>query len=294
MRTISAKSIFDFCQKVIERTFLILLFLVPLILTPWNSELFEFNKMLLTYFLTAIIAAAWLLKMILGKQIIWRKTFLDIPLLFFLFSQLISTIFSLDRHTSIWGYYSRFNGGLLSLVSYCLLFWAFVANFESKKIPLPLLPLTIRAETEEIQAMGENPVARLSAHLLAEVVEVDEVGVRYLFALGTDDMGVRKWLVPVVPVAAIGKSQLQHLVQFLEKGDGLVHRGQARCGEFSLDLLINLLHRGVPLALGQGPQHEEPLGGYAEIVALEPRQHLRHPSFRRGRPPMLLHHRPPN
>jgi len=121
------------CDKIIEYSFYLLFALVPLILTPWNYELFEFNKMLLTYALTVIIIAAWLTKSNLVKKFIFRRTPLDIPILLFLGSQVVSTIFSIDHHTSFFGYYSRFNGGLLSIISYILLYYAFVSNFTSRQ-----------------------------------------------------------------------------------------------------------------------------------------------------------------
>lgn len=127
------KRIVSICDKVIEYCFYLLFFLVPLILTPFNYELFEYNKMMLVYFLTAIIFAAWLIKMVVSKKPIFRRTFLDIPLVFFLTSQLISTYLSIDRHTSFWGYYSRFHGGLASTIAYLLLYWAFVSNMDKGK-----------------------------------------------------------------------------------------------------------------------------------------------------------------
>ena len=135
--------------------------------------------------------------------------------------------------------------------------------------------LTFRAETEEIQAMGENSVARLLAHLLAQLIKVDEVGIRYLPAPRTDDMRVGERLVAVVSVASIRKPQFEHLVQFLEKGNGLVYRGQACCREFDLDLLINLFHTWVPFAGGENSEHGQPLRGYPEAMTLEPGKHLR-------------------
>ncbi|PIP52238.1 hypothetical protein COX09_02630, partial [Candidatus Beckwithbacteria bacterium CG23_combo_of_CG06-09_8_20_14_all_47_9] len=39
---------------------------------------------------------------------------------------------SIDRHTSIWGYYSRFHGGLLSTISYLTLYWAYAAFMTDK------------------------------------------------------------------------------------------------------------------------------------------------------------------
>jgi len=118
---------------ILEYSFYLLLFIVPLIFTSVNFELFEFNKMLLTYGLTIVIVSAWAVRMIAQNKIIFRKSFWDIPLALFLFSQIISFIFSIDPHTSLFGYYSRFNGGLISIITYCLLYWALVANFNRQK-----------------------------------------------------------------------------------------------------------------------------------------------------------------
>ena len=97
--------------------------------------------MILVYLLTVIIVGAWALKTIndkesfsLSKRLTINHTPLDIPLLLFLLANILSTIFSIDKHTSIWGYYSRSNGGLISLISYLLLYWAFVSNIKKDQI----------------------------------------------------------------------------------------------------------------------------------------------------------------
>ncbi len=105
-----------------------LFFLTPLIFAPMTSELFEFNKMIFIYLITLFVSFFWLLKMILSKKIFFRKTPLDIFLIIFLFSQVLSTILSLDRHSSFFGYYGRFNGGLLSIISYIILYYGLVSN----------------------------------------------------------------------------------------------------------------------------------------------------------------------
>src|SRR3989344_8549086 len=117
------------CNKVIEYSFYAIFILIPLAIAGDTSELFEFNKMWLAFCLGVIITAAWTIKSIVKKELRIQKTPLDIPILLFLLSQLLSTIFSWDRHVSIWGYYSRFNGGLLSIILYIFLYYAFVNNF---------------------------------------------------------------------------------------------------------------------------------------------------------------------
>jgi O-antigen ligase/Flp pilus assembly protein TadD len=125
-------SLILWCNRIIRFSFLLLVLLVPLILTPWNSELFEFNKMLLTYGLTIIILTAWMIKMSLTRSIYIRRSILDIPILLFVASQFISSLFSMDPHVSWFGYYSRFNGGVLSIFTYALLYFAFLSNYGEK------------------------------------------------------------------------------------------------------------------------------------------------------------------
>ncbi len=120
-------------NKTIEYVFYAVFLVVPLSFTGDTSELFEFNKLWMTFALTTIIAVAWIIKMIVTKQFKIQKTPLDIPILLFLASMILSTLFSIDKHVSLWGYYSRFNGGLYSIIAYIFLYYAFVSNLASIK-----------------------------------------------------------------------------------------------------------------------------------------------------------------
>ena len=120
-------------KKLLFFLFAFLIFLIPLVLWPFTSEVFEFNKMVLTYMLTTLIVGVWTIRCIIERKFIFRRTILDIPLSIFITSQVISTVLSIDPQTSFLGYYSRFNGGLLSTICYSLFYWAFVSNFELKE-----------------------------------------------------------------------------------------------------------------------------------------------------------------
>lgn len=124
----------SYCNKVIEYSFYAIFFLVPLVFAGNTSELFELNKMWLTWGITVIIGAAWITKMVIQRKVILQRTPIDILLLLFLVSQIISTIFSLDPYVSWWGYYSRFNGGLLSTITYIVLYYALVSNLKAKHV----------------------------------------------------------------------------------------------------------------------------------------------------------------
>lgn len=115
-------------QKAIIFVFNSLFFIVPLVLFPHTSEIFEFNKLIIIYLATLIISFLWSTRIILNKRLIFKKTPLDIPLLIFLISQSFSTIISINPTTSMFGNFGRFNGGLLSTISYSLLYWAYISN----------------------------------------------------------------------------------------------------------------------------------------------------------------------
>ncbi|MEK7155113.1 MAG: O-antigen ligase family protein [Patescibacteria group bacterium] len=119
-------------QSLISIFYYLIFLLVPLVWLPNTSELFEFNKLILTYILTTLIVGTWAIRCIVENKFIFKRTLLDWPILIFLISQSLSLLFSIDPHVSWLGYYSRWNGGLLSLLSYSLLYWAFVSNMDSK------------------------------------------------------------------------------------------------------------------------------------------------------------------
>ncbi len=107
----------------IKSLFLSLFFLTPFLFTPVTSELFEFPKILFVYAITTIITTLHLINVLSGRSKLFQKTSLTFPLIAFLLSQIVATYFSIDQHTSIFGYYSRFNGGLLSTICYISLYF---------------------------------------------------------------------------------------------------------------------------------------------------------------------------
>ena len=116
-------------KKSIRWLYYLLFFVTPLVMNSNTSEIFEFNKIIVVYFITVMVGGLWLI-----NHNIESKPLNKHPLVFlywfFLLSQLLSTIFSIDPHTSIWGYYGRFNGGLLSVLSYFILFYVFADIFD--------------------------------------------------------------------------------------------------------------------------------------------------------------------
>ena len=130
--------------------------------------------------------------MVAEKKIIFRRTILDIPLLIFLGSQIISTLFSIDILTSLFGYYSRFNGGLFSIISYALLYWAFVSN-------------TKRPEINRIISITLLSAVLVSIYGVLEHFGIDkniwqqDVQSRVFSTLGQPNW-LAAWLVALIPI----------------------------------------------------------------------------------------------
>ncbi len=175
-------------SRIIKLCFYILFFLTPLVWTPLNYELFEYNKMIFVYLLTVIITGVWIINCINSKSLILKRTPLDIPLMIFLLANILSTIFSIDPHTSIWGYYSRSNGGLLSLISYLLLYYALVSNLAAKDVSKLLKAALLGGLLVALWAIPEHFGVSLSCVLLTSQINascwVQDVQARVFATLG--------------------------------------------------------------------------------------------------------------
>lgn len=143
-------------QSAISLSFSTLLILLPLVFSSRTDELFEFNKIIVLYCATIAVGFLWILRMIAEKRRIFRATTLGVPWVIFLISQILSTLFSMHSWTSWLGYYSRFNGGLASLLCYAVLYFAFVSNARKKDLSLLMQSALIGGGLAAIYAIPEH------------------------------------------------------------------------------------------------------------------------------------------
>src|SRR3989344_5820014 len=122
-------------SRIINISIYGLAFLVPLFFLPFSFEAFEFNKQYLLFFLVALSFFCWLAKMALvDKELRFKRTPLDVFILGFLLVAIISAVFSVDKTSSLFGFYGRFTGGLIGLLSLIILYFVVTNNFEVKRI----------------------------------------------------------------------------------------------------------------------------------------------------------------
>lgn len=187
--------------------FHLVLLVTPFVFTWVNEELFEFPKMLFVYLLSILILAVWIWRMVQQRKILLAQTPLDIPLLFFLFSQVIATLFSIHTRTSIFGYYTRFNGGLLSTLAYVVLFYAFASNFQKKHLPHFFKTLFLSVALSSLYAIpehfGHSPSCLIIAGQFDVACWVQDVQTRVFASFGQPNW-LAAFLIATIPLTLSG------------------------------------------------------------------------------------------
>lgn len=191
---------------------------VPLFFLFSTDELFEFNKMMLTYSITLLIALSYVAYVVVQKPISLPKTPLDIPIALFFISQLLSTVFSIHPFTSLFGYYSRFHGGLLSTITYIVLYYAVVGTVRPKEIKKLLCTLLIPGILVSVYAALEHFGHSFSCLLISKGSSfgvdcwVQDVQSRVFATFGQPNW-LAAFLIALIPISlsGIGATRSQYL-----------------------------------------------------------------------------------
>lgn len=98
-------------------------FTMPLFFLPFTADFLNFPKQLFLFLLIIVSVFLWLFKAVLMKQMEWKKTLLDWPLVGFAAVSVISTLFSLSRGLSMFGRPDEFVFHIILIFSLLLFFW---------------------------------------------------------------------------------------------------------------------------------------------------------------------------
>lgn len=112
------KKYLNYTNLTILFSYFALAIITPLIFSTQNSELFEVPKMLFVYFFASVILTLTLVKFIFAEKFTFRKNIILTTFFLFICIQLMSAFTSIDKFTSVFGYPTRLNGGLLSQFAY--------------------------------------------------------------------------------------------------------------------------------------------------------------------------------
>jgi len=117
------------CNFIIKYSIYALVLLMPLFWLSWTIEAYEFNKQYLLVFLIGLAFVAWLAKMVIvQKKIVFRRTPLDVWVLVFMAVTILAGIFSVDNISSWLGFYGRFSGSVIGLLSLCIMYFIITNN----------------------------------------------------------------------------------------------------------------------------------------------------------------------
>lgn len=132
-----------FLDKLIYFTFLISAVLTPLFFTTANTELFELPKMFIVYLTAVSLLTLTSLKFIAQGKIQIPRSLIFYALTAFVVIQIVATLTSIDKFTSVFGYPTRLNGGLLSQFAYLIIFTSATINLNFQKAQRLLLTMTV-------------------------------------------------------------------------------------------------------------------------------------------------------
>jgi len=105
-------------------------FLLPLAYTWDTYDRYVLPKLLLARVMIIGLVLLFLARSIRSGVLTVRRTPLDLPILVFLASASVSTVFALNQNVAIFGTYSRYDG-LLTLLTYAGLFWLSVQALDT-------------------------------------------------------------------------------------------------------------------------------------------------------------------
>lgn len=190
--------------KLIRFIYFTIALFLPLVFYTKTSELFEFNKMIFIYLTTIIVFSLAAIDIAVKGKFVIKKTTLTYPILFFLGALVLSTFVSIDFRTSLFGYYSRFHGGLMSYICYAILFWIFTLYFDSHYIKRFIKLLIISTVAASIYAglehFGYSPSCLIVSGNFDVECWVQDVQNRVFGTFGQPNW-LAAWLVGIIPLA---------------------------------------------------------------------------------------------
>ena len=125
--TIKPAALGGIFDKAILWLIYLLVFSLPLFILPFPMEIYEFNKTILLFIFSSLAFLLWIIKMILiDKRLTFVRTPLDVPIAVFVSLVIISTAFSLDKISSVLGFYGRFSDSLTVYLSLAMLYFVAV------------------------------------------------------------------------------------------------------------------------------------------------------------------------
>ncbi len=167
-------------NKIVKYSIYVLVFLLPLFWLPFTFEIFEFSKLYLLFFLVSLAFFAWLAKMVIyDKELRFRCSPLDYFVLGFLGVAVLSAIFSVDKISSLFGFYGRFSNGIISLFSLVMLYFLITNNVGVRRTTPKSTPRSApnNAEASSSALISVNSLISLFLYSVGVVVVISYLSI---------------------------------------------------------------------------------------------------------------------
>ena len=114
-------------DRITEIGLYLLIFLMPLLILPFSTEAFEFNKSFLLVFGAVVLFFMWILNSIfIKKKIQFSKSLLTLSFFVFIVVLSASSFFSVDSASSFWGYGGNFSDSFVFYLGLFVFYMVFV------------------------------------------------------------------------------------------------------------------------------------------------------------------------
>ena len=127
--------------KIARAAVYFLVFLLPIFFLPFTANVLDFNKQALLLFLVFVSLICWLGSCLISNRLEVNISFLNLPVLALLLISGISTIFSLSRYGSFWGWPLAVSPSFISLLGLVILYFLIANLFKRDEIPFLFLTL---------------------------------------------------------------------------------------------------------------------------------------------------------
>ena len=121
------------CDALIHGVLIGLAALMPVFFLPWTIEVIELNKQLLLVAGAAIAGMAWFGKMLIERRVEYRRSVVNVMVVLYAVLYIVSAWFSENRYLSFVGDFGQEKAGVLTLVSFVILYFVSVSNLRTKE-----------------------------------------------------------------------------------------------------------------------------------------------------------------
>ncbi len=116
---------------------------VPIFFTGFTSQGISFEKQIYFYFWILVALIAWTSNGVIKGEMKIHRTPIDVPILIFWLIYLLSTIFSVDRWHSFWGFFGDPTHGFINVTACIIVFYLIISHLNLRRLKLMLGSLLV-------------------------------------------------------------------------------------------------------------------------------------------------------